>query len=196
MIQRFNNIILKGVTAFAVTLFFACSNHGGDLQRFNQHGDGPAAKGEGIVLKYTDSGKVAATLRTPYMLDYGTLQFPYQEFPKGVNVTFLGDDRKENFIRANYAKLFKRTNLIDLRDHVVLILSDSTTLKTSQLYWDQANNWVFTDHAYTIDFPDGSFNNGVGFDSSENFKNFLSSGIRSRLYIKEDDTKPKKDSIQ
>ncbi|MGB3774097.1 MAG: LPS export ABC transporter periplasmic protein LptC, partial [Leeuwenhoekiella sp.] len=89
---------------------------------------------------------------------------------------------------SQYAKLFKQTNLVDLRKDVVLILSDSTILKTSQLYWDQRNNWVFTNRAYTIDFPDGSFNNGKGFDSSENFKNFLSSGNQSRMYIKEGNT--------
>ena len=182
--------------ALVMTLFFACTHHSGDLQRFNQQADGPAAEGTGIVLKYTDSGKVVATLRTPFMLDYGIATFPYQEFPDGANVTFLGDDEKENFIRADYAKLYKRTHLVDLRHHVVLILSDSTTLRTSQLYWDQANNWVFTDKAYTIDFPDGSFNNGEGFDSSENFKNFLSSGNKSRMYVKEKENNPQMDSIQ
>lgn len=162
----------------------------------NKRGEGPAAEGEGIVLKYTDSGKVVATLRTPFMKDYGTQDFPYQEFPDGVNVTFVGDDKKENYIRSDYAKLFKRTAIIDLRHNVVLILSDSTTLRTSQLYWDQTNDWVFTDKAYTIDFADGSFNNGEGFDSSENFKNFLSSGNRSRMYVKENEDKSQMNSIK
>ena len=187
-------IIVKGVAAFAVTFFFACANNSVELQRFNQRAEGPAAKGEGIVLRYTDSGKVVATLRTPNMLDYGISEFPYQEFPDGVDVVFVGDDKKENYITSKYAKLFKQTNLVDLRKDVVLILSDSTTLKTSQLYWDQRNNWVFTDKDYTIDFPDGSFNNGKGFDSSENFKNFLSSGNQSKMFLKEGEN-AKKDSI-
>ena len=187
-------IILKGVAAVAVTFFFACANNSEELQRFNQRADGPAAKGEGIVLRYTDSGKVKATLRTPFMLDYSISEFPYQEFPEGIDVTFVGDNNKENYITSKYAKLFKQTNLVDLRKDVVLILSDSTTLKTSQLYWDQRNNWVFTDRTYTINFPDGSFNNGQGFDSSENFKNFLSSGNQSKMFVKEDQN-AKKDSI-
>ncbi|HEA31081.1 MAG TPA: LPS export ABC transporter periplasmic protein LptC [Leeuwenhoekiella sp.] len=188
------HIILRGVAAFAVTLFFACADNSEELHRFNQRAEGPAAKGEGIVLRYTDSGMVKATLRTPYMLDYSISEFPYQEFPDGIDVTFVGDDKKENHITSKYAKLFKQTNLVDLRKNVVLILSDSTTLKTSQLYWDQRNNWVFTNKAYTINFPDGSFNNGQGFDSSENFKNFLSSGNQSKMFIKEGQ-KTKRDSI-
>ena len=192
---KHKHIIFKGVTALAVTFLFSCSHHSGDIQRFNQRGDGPSAEGEGIVLKYIDSGKVVATLRTLDLLDYGTSPFPYQEFPKGVNITFVGDDNKENFVRADYAKLFEPTNLIDLRHNVVVILSDSTILKTSQLYWDQEKSWVFTDKAYTIDFPDGSFNNGQGFDSSENFKNFLSSGNNSRMYVKDTDIKKPKDSL-
>ncbi|WP_051907761.1 LPS export ABC transporter periplasmic protein LptC [Flavimarina sp. Hel_I_48] len=185
MQNKIKHTILKGVAAFAVTLFFACGNNAEELQRFSQRTDGPAAKGEGIVLRYTDSGKVKATLKTPYMLDYGISEFPYQEFPDGIDVTFVSDDDKENYITSNYAKLFKQTNLVDLRNNVVLIMSDSTILRTSQLYWDQRNNWVFTNRAYTINFQDGSFNNGNGFDSSENFKNFLSSGNQSKMYIKE-----------
>jgi LPS export ABC transporter protein LptC len=194
MQRKITYTILKGVAAFAVTLFFACANNSGELQRFNQRAEGPAATGAGLVLRYTDSGKVVATLRTPKMLDYSISEFPYQEFPEGVDVTFVGDDKKENYITSKYAKLFKQTNLVDLRNNVVLILSDSTTLRTSQLYWDQRNNWIFTDRTYTINFPDGSFNNGQGFDSSENFKNFLSSGNQSKMFVKEDKN-AKRDSI-
>ncbi len=194
MLDKITYTLLKGVAAFAVTLFFACANNAGELQSFNRRAEGPAATGEGIVLRYTDSGKVVATLRTPNMLDYSISEFPYQEFPEGIDVVFVSDDTKENHITSNYAKLFKHTNLVDLRKNVVLTLSDCTTLRTSQLYWDQRNNWVFTDRAYTIDFPDGSFNKGQGFDSSENFKNFLSSGNQSKMFVKENKN-AKRDSI-
>jgi hypothetical protein len=64
--------------------------------------------------------------------------------------------------------------MIDLRENVVLITSDSLVLKASQLYWDQANQWVFTDQPYQIKFKDGSYNDGARFDSSQDFTEFLS----------------------
>ncbi|MDP5043907.1 MAG: LPS export ABC transporter periplasmic protein LptC, partial [Leeuwenhoekiella sp.] len=153
-----------------MTLFFSCGNSSEELQKFNQRTDGPSAEGEGVVLKYTDSGKVVATLKTPLLIDYGLLNFPYQEFPNGVEVTFIDDAKKENYITADYAIRYTRTNLIDMRKNVVLITSDSTRLDASQLFWDQRNKWVFTDKPYTIKFPDDSYNSGDLFDSSEDFK--------------------------
>ncbi|WP_416444610.1 LPS export ABC transporter periplasmic protein LptC [Leeuwenhoekiella sp. A16] len=189
-------ILLKLVTAFAVTLFFSCANKSGEIQRFRQKADGPSAEGEGIVLKYTDSGKVVATLRTPYMLDYSMSDFPYQEFPRGVEVTFVDDNKKENFITSDYAIRYKSNDLIDLRRNVVLITSDSTILNASQLFWDQKNKWVFTDKPYTIRFPDGSLNNGNMFDSSEDFKIFISLDNQSKMYLKDAQLGSGQDSLQ
>ncbi|MGO4912337.1 LPS export ABC transporter periplasmic protein LptC [Leeuwenhoekiella sp. W20_SRS_FM14] len=189
------HIILNLVTALAVTLFFSCGNSSEELQKFNQRTDGPSAEGEGVVLKYTDSGKVVATLKTPLLIDYGLLNFPYQEFPNGVEVTFIDDAKKENYITADYAIRYTRTNLIDMRKNVVLITSDSTRLDASQLFWDQRNKWVFTDKPYTIKFPDDSYNSGDLFDSSEDFKNFISLDNQSRMYVKENPDSTKNDSL-
>lgn len=189
------NIILNLVTAFAVTLFFSCGNSAEDIQKFNQRSDGPSAEGEGVLLKYTDSGKVVATLKTPLIIEYGLSDFPYEEFPEGVEVTFIDDNKKENYITSDYAIRYKRSSLIDLRDNVVLITSDSTRLDASQLYWDQKDKWVFTDKPYTIQFPDDSYNKGDLFDSSEDFKNFISLDNQSRMYVKDNATAIPKDSI-
>lgn len=180
-----------------MTLFFSCTDASSNLQRFNQRGDGPAAEGEGIILKYTDSGKVVATLKTPYILDYSISDFPYEEFPDGVEVTFVDSDGNENFITSKYAIRYKSTNLIDLRDSVVLILSDSTKLNAEQLFWDQNNDWVFTYMPYKIRFPDDeSYNEGYRFDSSEDFKNFISLDNQSRMFVEDTDATQAPDTIQ
>lgn len=174
------------VTAFAVTLFFSCQDASSSLHKYRQRNDGPSSEGEGILLKYTDSGKVVATLKTPYLKEFGINNFPYEEFPDGIAVTFVDDEGKENYIYADYALRYKPNNLIDLRDNVVLILNDSTTLKTSQLFWDQKNKWIFTDQPYTVRFPeDDSFNHGEGFDSDQDFEIFLSLNNQSRIYVNE-----------
>ncbi|MAW97166.1 MAG: LPS export ABC transporter periplasmic protein LptC [Leeuwenhoekiella sp.] len=187
--------MLNLVTAFAVTLFFSCGNNAESIQQFNQRSEGPSAEGEGVLLKYTDSGKVVATLKTPLIIEYGLADFPYEEFPEGVEVTFIDDDKKENYITSDYAIRYKRSGLIDLRENVVLITSDSTRLDASQLFWDQKDKWVFTDKPYTIEFPDDSYNKGDLFDSSEDFKNFISLDNQSRMYVQDSATSAPKDSI-
>lgn len=178
-------ILIQLVTAFAVTLFLSCKGKGEEIRRMNIKSDAPVSEGRGLDMKYTDSGRVTATLRTPFMRDFSNAISPYEEFPEGVKVTFIDDDGKLTTIVANYAIRHKDTQLIDLQDEVVLVTSDSVTLNAQQLYWDQVNSWIFTDQPYTIITKDGSTNDGDLFDSNEDFSNFVSLNNRSKQYVKE-----------
>lgn len=178
--------IMYLVTAFAVTLCFSCKGKGEEIRKSRIKSDGPIAEGTGINLKYTDSGKVTSHLKAAYMRNFANAYFPYQEFPKGVEVTFIDDDGKQNIITSEYAIRYERTNLIDLQENVRLYTADSVTLEASQLYWDQANNWIFTDQPYRLITADGSRNDGDLFDSNKDFTNFVSLNNVSKQYVKEE----------
>lgn len=132
------------------------------------------AEGRNIDVKYTDSGKVVTNLLAPLLHDYSNFNFPYQEFPEGVEVRFWNEENEQSVVTSDYAIRYDKTNIVDLRKNVVLVTSDSLVLRAEQLYWDQQNKWVFTDKPYRIKFKDGSYNDGASFDSSEDFTNFLS----------------------
>ncbi len=157
---------------FVFTLF-ACEGNYQNIQRLNLKDGAPLAEGRNINLKYTDSGRVLTNLLAPRLWDYSNFDFPYQEFPEGVEVHFW-EDGKENVVTSDYAIRYDDTFIIDLRKNVVLTTSDSLILRAEQLYWDQKNKWVFTDLPYQIKFKDGSYNDGARFDSSEDFTNFIS----------------------
>lgn len=166
--------IFKSVIVIFITItLFACGDNYKDKQQLSIKDEEPLAIGKDINLKYTDSGKVVTNLISPTLLDYSNYNFPYQEFPDGVKVHFW-ENGKKSTITASYAIRFTNTGMIDMRNKVELITSDSLTLNATQLYWDQNNQWVFTDQPYQIKFKDGSFNDGLGFDSSQDFKTFLS----------------------
>ena len=114
----------------------------------------PFAEGKGINMKYTDSGKVVANLRAPELKDYSNFEFPYREFPSGVEL-FLWEDGKQSTVVSDYAIQYEKTGLVDLRNNVILTTSDSVVLRGDQLYWDQAKQWVFTDEPYQIVLKDG-----------------------------------------
>ncbi len=137
-------------------------------------GDSPQAVAEGLNLKFTDSGRLVAILRSPKMFDYTNKNFPFREFPDGLEVEFFDENNKKNTITSDYGIIYDETGLIDLRGNVVIVTSDSTQLEANQLYWDQNKSWVFTDRPNTIKFPDGGVNRGQGFDSNQNFGNFRS----------------------
>ena len=166
--------MFKSVMAllFAITLF-SCEGNYQNIQKMTIKDESPVAIGKNINLKYTDSGKVTVNLIAPLLLDYSNYEFPYQEFPEGIILYFWEDDEKSK-VTADYAIKYEATNLVDLRNNVNIVTSDSIVLHANQLYWDQKNEWLFTDQAYTIKFEDGSYNDGAQFDSSQDFTTFLS----------------------
>lgn len=174
MIDTYKQIFRGIVTVFTVTMLFSCEGNLGKVRALDMPSGNPQAIGKNLHLKYTDSGRVVATLKSSRMLDYTNLDFPYREFPDGVEVEFFDRENNSNTVTANYAVIYDETGLIDLQGDVVLITSDSTRLEANQLFWDQSLGWVFTDRPNTIRFPNGAVNKGQGFDSDLNFTNFRS----------------------
>ncbi len=170
----YQKIISGIVTVIAVTMLFSCEGNLEKVRALDTPGEDPQAIGSNLNLKYTDSGRVVAVMRSERMLDFTNLAFPYREFPNGVEVDFFDENNKKNTITANYGIVYDATGIIDLQGDVVLVTSDSTRLEANQLYWDQKQGWVFTDRPNTIRFPNGSRRLGQGFDSNLNFTNFRS----------------------
>jgi len=165
----------KGAILIAMGMaLFSCEGNYREIQRLGRSDNAPVAIGEDIDLKYTDSGRVITNLKAPLLRDFSNLEFSYQEFPEGVEVWFWNENDQVSRVTANYAIRYDETSLVDLRKNVLLVTHDSLELMADQIYWDQKNQWVFTDRPYRIRFKDGSYNDGQGFDSNEDFTTFLS----------------------
>lgn len=159
---------------FSAITLFGCTANYKDIKKMGVSDAEPIAEGIDINSKYTDSGRLLTNLITEKLMDYSNFSFPYKEFPNGIEVHYWDEDNKESIITADYAIQYDKTNIVDLRKNVHLITSDSLELRSDQLYWDQANEWVFTDQPYKIKFRDGSYNDGARFDSNQDFTVFLS----------------------
>jgi LPS export ABC transporter protein LptC len=181
------NTCLKSViTLTAVITFFACEGNYRDIQQLSESDLGPIAEGEGVNLKYTDSGKLVANLITPRLLDFSNYKFSFSEFPDGLEVVFWNEEGNKTTVTSDYGIHFEDANMVDLRGNVELITSDSVVLNANQLYWDQNNKWIFTDQPYNITFKDGSYNEAIGFDSNEDFTTFLSRQNTGVQYVDKD----------
>lgn len=170
----YSNIISGIVTLIGVTMLFSCEGNLQEVRAFSLEEDAPQAIAKDINLKFTDSGRLVANLKSPKMLDYTNKSFPYREFPDGLEVEFFDEQNRKNTVNADYGIVYEQTKLIDLQGNVVIITADSTKLEASQLFWDQDRSWVFTDKPNTIRFPDGSYTEDLGFDSNQDFTNFRS----------------------
>jgi len=156
------------VTVFAVTMFFGCESNFKEVQKINFKEFVPSGDADKVNLKYTDSGLIKVILVSPKMLDYSSVDFPFTEFPKGIDVTLYDNKAKTTRVTSNYAVSYKLTNIIDLQGKVKIVSQNGQTLETEQLYYDQKNEWFFTEKKFKFTDLKGS-SNGQGIDFSKDF---------------------------
>lgn len=160
-----------------VSSITACESNFREIQKSNLSEYAPSGESDSINLKYTDSGRIKSVLISPKMLDYASLKFPFTEFPVGINVTLFDESGKKTFVTSNYAITFKNTDLIDLQGNVKISNESGQLLETDQLYFDQKNEWFFTEKLYKFTDPKG-ISQGRGLDFSKDFKIINSQQIK------------------
>ncbi|KUF42015.1 LPS export ABC transporter periplasmic protein LptC [Myroides marinus] len=152
------------LTIIVTTTLFSCESKFKEIQNFNKSKFFPASEVENMRGQYIDSGKVKAILVSPKMLDYSNVKYPFTEFPKGIHLTIFDKENKKNTVVADYAIRYTKTDLIDLQGNVVITTHDGKKLNSDQLYYDQKNEWFFTEGKYLASTDSMNFTRGVGVD--------------------------------
>src|SRR3970040_283102 len=106
--------ILVPLMVLSITLFLGCESNFKEVQKINFSEFVPSGEADKINLKYTDSGRITAILVSPKMREFASVDFPFTEFPKGIDVTLYDINGKRTFIKSDYATSYKLTNIIDL----------------------------------------------------------------------------------
>ncbi len=186
MLRNIKNILRNiAVTIVAAMFFYAC-NQNPKAYYDKSFEEIPLGVGKEVVIKHTDSGRLTAVLKTPEMLDFTQHKdFPYYEFPKGIELEVYDKKGGKSIVTSDYAINYVSNKLVDLQGNVHIVTSDSTVLDAPQLFWNQRLHWVYTDQEYTVHFKNGGVNNGLGFDANEDFTSFKSRN-NSGLQVIED----------
>ncbi|MEO0045752.1 MAG: Lipopolysaccharide export system protein LptC [Bacteroidota bacterium] len=161
-------------------IIVSCESNFKEVQKMGVSEFTPSGDADSINLKYTDSGRITANLISPKMLDYATVEFPYTEFPKGMHLTLFDKNGKKTYIDANYAVRYKITDMIDLQGKVKISNQNGEQLETEQLYYDQKNEWFFTEKKFKFTSPKG-ISYGEGIDFSKDFKKVNSQKISGQV---------------
>jgi LPS export ABC transporter protein LptC len=160
----------KSILFVIISLFcIGCDSDINDVRKINIKEFNPIGEALDFNLKYTDSGKIKAVLLSPQMLDYSQLDFPFTEFPKGIKLTVYDEQGNKSFVTSNYAISYSKTNIIDLVGKVKITTYDGKVLETEQLYYDQKNEWFFTQKKYKFTNKQNVIE-GIGIDFSKDFK--------------------------
>ena len=102
------------------------------------------------------------------MLNYSNREFPFYEFPEGINLTLFDDDNNKSNVVSDYAILYNEIDLIDLQGNVILTTHNNDTLYAEQLFYDQKTEWLFTNLPVRF-VTNERIINGNGFDSNKDF---------------------------
>tara|TARA_R110000868_G_scaffold125037_5_gene330428 strand:+ start:3474 stop:4085 length:612 start_codon:yes stop_codon:yes gene_type:complete len=174
---------LKSIAVVCSTamLFFACTD---DYKRVGEEAKKklyPQGIAENFKLIYTETSEVLSTEETAdtkktailtgeISEDFENLNFPYRTFPKGLKVEFFDKEGNKSVILADYGIIYSGTNIIDLQGNVIIEMQDGKKLETTQLYYDQNNQWVFTQEKFKFsDEIDGTLIHGMGMDFNRDF---------------------------
>jgi len=197
MITKYKNILSIAVI-FMAMLFLSCSD------TYKRVGDEakkkvfPLGIGENFVLTYTEAkdkmegedtenSRVISILTSPKSEDFTNLIFRYRTFPDGLMVDFFDDDNQKSKIIADYGIIYSATNLIDLQGNVVIESHDGKKLEAPQLYYDQANEWIFTQNKFKYTNPEeGTIMDGEGMDFNKNLSFLKAHKTYGLMLIKED----------
>lgn len=169
--------------ASIVIVFFgiiSCESNFREVQKMGLAEFTPSGEADTVNLKYTDSGRIKVVLKSPKMLDYATVEYPFTEFPKGIDLTLFDLKGKKTVVKSKYAIKYENTNLIDLQGDVKISNETGEILETDQLYFDQKNEWFFTEKKFKFTSPKG-VSYGEGIDFSKDFKKVNSQKISGEV---------------
>jgi LPS export ABC transporter protein LptC len=167
-------IDIKKIATFClIILFFAvsfgCESNLKEVQKSTFSEFSPSGEADSLTLKYTDSGKIQAVLESSKMRDFAAVIFPFTEFPKGILVTLYDKKAKKTFVKSDYATSYKLTDIIDLRGNVKITSDQGAFLETQQLYYDQKNEWFYTEQFFKLTDPKNGNTSGEGVDFNKDF---------------------------
>ncbi|ATA79379.1 LPS export ABC transporter periplasmic protein LptC [Capnocytophaga sputigena] len=166
----FFNIVKSIAVLSGMAMLFSCNNDMRNLQQLSIQKKFPQGEAYNFKLVYTDSTKVVAVVTSPLNKDYTNQRMPYSEFPEGVKVEFYDQARHKNIVEAQYGIIYPSSDIVELRNNVVLTTYDGKRLKTEQLFWDQKEDWIFTDKEFSFtDEAKGTITNGIGMDFDKKF---------------------------
>jgi LPS export ABC transporter protein LptC len=174
------NISSLLLLSILVIVILGCESNFKEVQKNDYSEFVPSGDADNVNLKYTDSGKIKSILISPKMFDYANVDFAFTEFPKGVDVTIFDNNGKKTFIKSNYAISYKLTNIIDLQGKVKITSEAGQMLETEQLYFDQKNEWFYTEKKFKITDAKGG-STGQGIDFSKDFKIVNSQRIEGEI---------------
>lgn len=152
----------------------ACSNDIKEVNRLLPSKEIKADVAHEVEILYSDSAIVKVRILSPTLKRYKHNGESYDEFPDGLKVEFLDNNKRvKSWLEADYALRKDREKKVYVERNVVLYNKRNDKLETSELIWDEENQEIYTSQHIKISQPErGDTSFGVGFKADQEFTRF------------------------
>jgi len=185
-----NNRVIKSIImVITMAMLLSCENPITEVQEIAKVDTLPAVSAYNIEYLRTNETNKQVLLISPQMDRYTEKNNPYSEFPQGFEITFydtLGN--KTSYIRANYGIDYKRRNILEARNDVVVKnLETEEQLNTENLIWDRKKKIIYTTTFVKITSPDKVIF-GDSLWATEDFSKRRIHRIKDSFFVVEEDS--------
>lgn len=146
-------------------------------------------KGSDIKVIYSDSARVKVQILAPYIQQFPDTEKPYMEFTEGMEVFFYNDKQEiESEIKADYAiyymdeRLWKATGNVEARN-----LMEGDNLKTEELFWDEAEERIYSNVYTRVQNADDILYGKGGFEAQQNLENWYLKGTSGEIVVPDEE---------
>ena len=163
--------ILFLVTTFSV---LSCNNDKLDIKKYRTKDSLSIEIAKNVEMLYSDSAKVRVIIKSPTLKRYTDAGETYDEFPDGLVVEFLDNNRNvSSWMKADYALRKQTEKKIFVQTNVELYNKQNDELLTDELIWDEDSEEIYTSKLVKINQPSvGDTSIGIGFKADQEFTRF------------------------
>ena len=146
----------------------------------------PSVVAKNIEINYTENGRLKVQVLAPESHYFQFAEEPYNEFPLGIEVNNFTDSLTiDSKLTSNYAIYYEKKKLWNARYDVVARNSKGEVLNTEQLFWDEEAKRIYSYDMVKITSGDDVLF-GEGFESDENFNDWVIKKPTGTMYVEED----------
>ncbi len=143
---------------------------------------------DSLVIIASENGRISYRFKTPLMENYEFAREPYMEFRRGIEIeTFDSLGNIDSRLIADYAISYEKLKLWEAKGNVKATNSKGQLLETQQLFWNQRTRKVYSNVDSKVT-QDGDVIIGEGFESDENFDDFVFRRPRGKVTMDVDPT--------
>jgi len=159
------------VTTFSV---LSCNNDKLDIKKYRTKDSLSIEIAKNVEMLYSDSAKVRVIIKSPTLKRYTDAGETYDEFPDGLVVEFLDNNRNvSSWMKADYALRKQTEKKIFVQTNVELYNKQNDELLTDELIWDEDSEEIYTSKLVKINQPSvGDTSIGIGFKADQEFTRF------------------------